>query len=434
MTPYKPLLKPLRHPILCMKIFMSVSTFTGNQPIRQRSLFSNIKISLRIAHRLITSSPDVDHKMVTTPLAAIPFQLARLFILDPKRCGREPIIPIRRNHTMNKPSLTPQRNHDPPLRRNHMKLINRPNSHGHNRRRRLDHLRSARGASTHNPDHKQSSRPEYQPSPPQHHTITTPKDLRSTLLSTGNRRHRRTSTTCRDPFNGVQRSNSLSRNNRLTRSRHQSNGPEPVMTPYKPLLKPLRHPILCMKIFMSVSTFTGNQPIRQRSLFSNIKISLRIAHRLITSSPDVDHKMVTTPLAAIPFQLARLFILDPKRCGREPIIPIRRNHTMNKPSLTPQRNHDPPLRRNHMKLINRPNSHGHNRRRRLNHLKPTLGTPNQTRGYQKRQENTFPQALHTRSCGPCFKKSHHAIHRVRASSCLFFAKSMACRFCSCTSA
>ena len=175
MTPHRPLLKPLRHPILCMKIFMSVSTFTGNQPIRQRSLFSNIKISLRIAHRLITSFPDIDHKMVTTPLAAIPFQLARLFILDPKRCGREPIIPIRRNHTMNKPPLTPQRNHDPPLRRNHMKLINRPNSHGHNRRRRLDHLRSARGASTQNPDHKQSNRPEYQPSPPQHHMTTTLK-------------------------------------------------------------------------------------------------------------------------------------------------------------------------------------------------------------------------------------------------------------------
>ena len=69
----------------------------------------------------------------------------------------------------------------PPLRRNHMKLINRPNSHGNNRRRRLDHLRPTSGASTHNPDHKQSSRPEYQPSPPQHHTITTPKDLRSTL-------------------------------------------------------------------------------------------------------------------------------------------------------------------------------------------------------------------------------------------------------------
>ena len=206
------------------------------------------------------------------------------------------------------------------------------------------------------------------------------------------------------------------------------------MTPYKPLLKPLRHPILCMKIFMSVSTFTDNQPIRQRSLFSNIKISLSIAHRLITSFPDVDHKMVTTPLAAIPFQLARLFILDPKRCGRKPIIPIRRNHTMNKPPLTPQRNHDPPLRRNHMKLINRPNSHGNNRRRRLNHLRPTLGTPNQTRGYQKHHENTFPQVLHTRPCGPRFKESHHAIHRVRASPCLFFAKSMACRFRSCTSA
>ena len=191
------------------------------------------------------------------------------------------------------------------------------------------------------------------------------------------------------------------------------------MTPYKPLLKPLRHPILCMKIFMSVSTLTGNQPIRQRSLFSNTWNSLSITHRLITSFPDIDHKMVTTPLAAIPFQLARLFILDPKRCGREPIIPICRNHTMNKPPLTPQRNHDPTLRRNHMKLINRPNSHGHNRRRILNHPRPTLGTPNQTRGYQKRQENTFPQALHTRSCGPCFKESHHAIPRVRASSCLF---------------
>ena len=194
------------------------------------------------------------------------------------------------------------------------------------------------------------------------------------------------------------------------------------MTPYKPLLKPLRHPILCMEIVVSVSTFTGNQPIRQRSLFSNIKISLSIAHRLITSFSDVDHKMVTTPLATILLQLPHFLIADPKRCGREPIIPIRRNHTMNKPPLTPQRNHDPPLRRNHMKLINRPNSHGHNRRRRLNHLRPAPRTPNQTRGYQKRQENTFPQVLHMRSCGPCFKESHHAIPWVRASSCLFFAK------------
>ena len=296
-----------------------------------------------------------------------------------------------------------------------MKLINRPNSHGNNRRRRLDHLRPTSGASTHNPDHKQSSRPEYQPSPPQHHTITTPKDLRSTLLSSGNRRHRRTSTTCRDPFNGVQSSNSLSRNNRLTRRRHQSNGPKPVMTPYKPLLKPLRHPILCMKIFMSVSTLTGNQPIRQHLSISNIFIPLGTPKRLIAAFPDVDHKVIATPLATILLQLPHFLIADPKRCGREPIIPICRNHTMNKPPLTPQRNHDPPLRRNHMKLINRPNSHGHNRRRILNHPRPTLGTPNQTRGYQKRQENTFPQALHTRSCGPCFKESHHAIPRVRAS-------------------
>ncbi|AFN46377.1 hypothetical protein HMPREF9154_0740 [Arachnia propionica F0230a] len=56
-----------------------------------------------------------------------------------------------------------------------MKLINRPNSHGNNRRRRLDHLRPTSGTSTHNPDHKQSSRPEYQPSPPQHHMTTTSK-------------------------------------------------------------------------------------------------------------------------------------------------------------------------------------------------------------------------------------------------------------------
>ena len=361
MTPYKPLLKPLRHPILCMKIFMSVSTLTGNQPIRQHLSISNIFIPLGTPKRLIAAFPDVDHKVIATPLATILLQLPHFLIADPKRCGREPIIPIRRNHTMNKTSLTPQRNHDPPLRRNHMKLINRPNSHGNNRRRRLDHLRSARGASTHNPDHKQSSRPEYQPSPPQHHTITTPKDLRSTLLSTGNRRHRRTRTTCRNPFNGVQRSNSLSRNNRLTRSRNQSNVPEPVMTPYKPLLKPLRHPILCMKIFMSVSTLTGNQPIRQHLSISNIFIPLGTPKRLIAAFPDVDHKVIATPLATILLQLPHFLIADPKRCGREPIIPIRRNHTMNKTSLTPQRNHDPPLRRNHMKLINRPNSHGHNR-------------------------------------------------------------------------
>ena len=261
---------------------------------------------------------------------------------------------------------------------------------------------------------------------------TTSKDLRSTLSNSGDRRHRQTSTTRRGPFNGVQSSNGLGRNNRLAGRRHQSNGPEPVVTPHKPLLKPLRHPILRVDVLVSVSTFTGNQPIRQHMLISNIYILLSTTNGLITSFPDIDHKVITTPLAAILFQLARLFILDPKRCGREPITPVRRNHTMNKTSLTPQRNHDPTLRRNHMKLINRPNGHGHNRRRRLNHPRPTLGTPNQTRGYRKRQENTFPQVLHMRSCGPCFKGSHHAIPRVRASSCLFFAKSMACRFCSCT--
>ena len=313
MTPYKPLLKPLRHPILCMKIFMSVSTLTGNQPIRQHLSISNIFIPLGTPKRLIAAFPDVDHKVIATPLATILLQLPHFLIADPKRCSREPIIPIRRNHTMNKPPLTPQRNHDPPLRRNHMKLINRPNSHGHNRRRRLDNLRSARGASTQNPDHKQSNRPEYQPSPPQHHTITTPKDLRSTLLSTGNRRHRRTSTTCRDPFNGIQSSNSLSRNNRLTRSRSQSDYPEPVMTPYKPLLKPLRHPILCMKIFMSVSTLTSNQPIRQHARISNIQISLSTIHRLITTFLNIDHKMVTTSLAAIPFQHRHILVIDSKR-------------------------------------------------------------------------------------------------------------------------
>lgn len=194
------------------------------------------------------------------------------------------------------------------------------------------------------------------------------------------------------------------------------------MTPYKPLLKPLRHPILCMEIVVSVSTLTSNQPIRQHLPSSNIFILLSTPKGLIAAFPDIDHKMVTTPLATTLLQLPHFLVADPKRCGREPIIPIRRNHTMNKTSLTPQRNHDPTLRRNHMKLINRPNSHGNNRRRRLNHPRPPLGTPNQTRGYQKRQENTFPQVLHMRSCGPCFKESHHAIPRVHASSCLFFCQ------------